>query len=656
MRQAVRFGTAIIAAALVSAAFAGCASDEVSDPENEDFLVDGKADGTSITDFTPEACGVLALANESDRGMLDDHVGLDARAAKAIIDYRKGADRKLLTADDERFDSLGELDAVRWVGKSVFHKLLAFAAANGPSCSYPPVDVQLISVSDWHGQLDPTAVPMVGNVGGAPALATYFARERQANPNTLTLTAGDAFGASPPLASFFGEKPAVLAQNAMKFDADGIGNHNFDKGVAHFQEMARLARFPYLSANLANVAANATCPGKPGNACVVPYRIFHVAGAKVAVIGITNPDAPSLVKPGNLGTIRVTEPVAAAQAARAQAAREGAKVFVLIVHMGASGVTMSGDPVGPLLDLAGQLTGFDVILGDHTNITVNREVNGALVVENKSFGLTYARVKLSVDRATGVLAKSAEIVTPNADMVPPDPAVVDLLAPFRTQLAAVYDGKIAVATGLYERGNNIERLNEVPIGNLLADALRTRYGTQIAYTNGGGIRAAIPSSYAPKDLTLRRPAAGYAAGPPFDIVVGDAYAVLPFGNVCVTRTITGLQLWRMLEHSVEALPNANGWFGQISGFRFVYDSSKPVGMRVVSVALDDGTAIAADQNVKLTMVTSDFLDTGGDGYTMLVGSDGVSRDKMADVLLDHMKAKATLEPKIDGRSKDLARP
>jgi 5'-nucleotidase len=46
-------------------------------------------------------------------------------------------------------------------------------------------------------------------------------------------------------------------------------------------------------------------------------------------------------------------------------------------------------------------------------------------------------------------------------------------------------------------------------------------------------------------------------------VVGDAYAVLPFGNSAVTRTVTGQQLWAMMEHSVEALPAANGWFGQV---------------------------------------------------------------------------------------------
>ena len=58
------------------------------------------------------------------------------------------------------------------------------------------VDVQLLTVSDWHGQLTP-----VSGVGGAAFLKTYFDEARAANPNTLTFMAGDSFGASPPRVS-----------------------------------------------------------------------------------------------------------------------------------------------------------------------------------------------------------------------------------------------------------------------------------------------------------------------------------------------------------------------------------------------------------------------------------------------------------------------
>ena len=117
------------------------------------------------------------------------------------------------------------------------------------------VEIQILNISDWHAQLDPLFVFGQGTFGGAAVLSTYWQMDRMANPNTLILTAGDAYGASPPLSNFFDERPAVQSMNLMGFDLDTFGNHNFDRGVEHLQQMIDLAEFQYVSANLTNVAA-----------------------------------------------------------------------------------------------------------------------------------------------------------------------------------------------------------------------------------------------------------------------------------------------------------------------------------------------------------------------------------------------------------------
>jgi 5'-nucleotidase len=523
--------------------------------------------------------------------------------------------------------------------------LALFTAPLGKA-QQPVVEIQFLTVSDWHAQLDPLSVAGVGNVGGAAELSAYFQMERAANPNTLTLTAGDAFGASPPLSNFFNEEPAVLAMNLMGFQADALGNHNFDRGIAHLQQMINLAQFPYLSANLKNVEDNLTG--------VAPFKIFDVGGVKVGIVGITNPEAPTLVFPGSFGTIEVTDPVPAANKARAAARQAGAKILVAITHMGVTSFDpITGAPAGPLIDFANNVGGFDVIVGDHTDFQFSGIINNAVVVENRSRGFTYARTRLTVDPRNGrVLSRSVQFVTPLSSAVTPDPAVVNLLAPFRTQLAAAFDRVIGIASDIFPRGGNIERLGEVAIGNLVADSIRLRYGTQIAITNGGGLRAPLPSTYLPMDLGLRRTSAGYAAGPPFDLVVGDPFAVLPFGNVVVTRTVTGAQLHAALEHSVAPLPAANGRFLQISGFRFTFDSSLPAGSRVVSVMLDDGTPIVPDGTL-YTLAVPDFVNAGGDGYTMLADGQGTTRELMADVLLTYIESLGVIVPTIEGRIVDL---
>ncbi len=510
----------------------------------------------------------------------------------------------------------------------------------------PGVELQFLNISDWHAQLDPIAVTGVGSVGGAAVLSAYWQADRAANPNTLTLTAGDAFGASPPLSGLFNEEPAVLAMNLMGIQADTLGNHNFDRGVAHLQQMINLASFPFLSANLKNVEDNLNG--------VAPYRIFDVGGVKVGVVGITNPEAASLVFPGNLGTMEVTDPVPAANKARARAQAEGAKVMVALVHMGVTSIDpATGAAAGPLIDFANNVGGFNLIFGDHTNFQFSAIINNALVVENVSRGQTYARVKLTVDPGNGrVMDRRVEFVQPVVATVTPDPAIAQLLAPYRAALAAAFDAVIGVATDLFPRGSNIERLREVAIGNLVTDAMRLRYGTQLAITNGGGLRAPLPSSYLPMDHTLRRTTAGYAVGPPFDLVVGDAYSVLPFGNVVITRSVTGAQLYAALEHSVAILPGANGRFLQISGFRFVLDSSRAPGSRIVSVTLNDGTPVLPDGST-YTMALNDFTNAGGDGYAMFVDGQGVSRELLADIVVQYIQALGTITPVIEGRITDI---
>src|SRR5207237_6291308 len=98
------------------------------------------------------------------------------------------------------------------------------------------------------------------------------------------------------------------------------------------------------------------------------------------------------------------------------------------------------------------------------------------------------------------------------------------------------------------------------------------------------------------------------------------------------------------------MPNAAGFFPQISGFSFRFDPSRPVGSRVVDVTLDGGTPIAKDATT-YTMATVDFMDAGGDGYTMLAGSNNgsVSRGKMAAVVQAYIAAQTTLTPATHDR-------
>jgi 2',3'-cyclic-nucleotide 2'-phosphodiesterase (5'-nucleotidase family) len=533
------------------------------------------------------------------------------------------------------------------------------ALANAkPPASRAPVTIQFLNVSDWHGQVDPLSVTGVGNVGGAAVLSTYWQQERQAYP-TLTLTGGDDFGATPPISNFFDEVPAVLAQRMMGIQVNTFGNHNFDRGIDHLQEMIDIAGaatsaeapgapFQYVSANLKNRDENLDD--------VEDFAIIDVGGIRVGVVGVTNPEAPELVFPGSFGTIEPLSPYAAANRARAAAKRAGAQVVVAVIHAGLRGFDpTTGEPFGELIDFANNVGGFDVIFGDHTDIEYSGIINDQVVVENRSKGRTYARTLLTVDPGNGrVLDRSVAFVTPLSNAVVPDPAIEAMLAPYRAQLAPIFGTQVGTSSRFVPRGDQCGRadgrLCESLVGNIVTDAMRLTYGTDFAITNSGGLRADLtcPTLDSATDFCP-----SYVP-PPYPITRGQVNTVLPFGNQAATVTINGAELKAMLENGVSAMPGANGKFAQVSGLCFTYDIGAAVGSRVKSVVRQDidGSCDGADVDLSAaatyTIVTNDFVASGGDGYPN-VASRMVTQDILDNVVAAWIGANSPLQPAIQGR-------
>ena len=77
------------------------------------------------------ALGILKVANTYSLANLKTKAKVSAKAAKSIIDSRKGDDEVLGTADDTVFQNLEHLDILPFVGPVTFHKLYDEAAEAG---------------------------------------------------------------------------------------------------------------------------------------------------------------------------------------------------------------------------------------------------------------------------------------------------------------------------------------------------------------------------------------------------------------------------------------------------------------------------------------------------------------------------------------------
>jgi 5'-nucleotidase len=430
---------------------------------------------------------------------------------------------------------------------------------------------------------------------------------------------------------------------------------------------------------VSNYSAGSLDALKSGTKQAKNYTIINRGGVKIGVVGSNTPETIEQVFPGNLDykdasgskqTITINPGVAGVNAAIVEAKAAGAELVIVALHQGwlenADGVAK-----GLFNDLASQIKGAAAIYGGHSHQTFasvikkNAGVAPVVLGQTRNAGVEYTRTQICLRNGKVVgqsiqhvlRAASATINTSvAATTTTADVATAAMVKKYKDQLSAKLDVKIGQVSGVFPRGGSpaVERSGETPMGNFMADLLRAKYKTDFAIQNGGGIRDTFPAkTYIPANTALVRTGTGA-----LDVTLGDAFTVFPFGNQVATTIVTGANLWKALENGVGGNYPGDGRFPQVSGFKFSFDASKPVGSRIVSVTKLDGTAIAKDSK-EYTLTTLDFLIYGGDGYVNVFSPAQASvKGALLDVFVDALKAdmaagKVTQVPVADGRIKKV---
>ena len=531
--------------------------------------------------------------------------------------------------------------------------------------------VQILQFSDFHGAIE------TGNSFGTSLFIPNFTADRAAAAATFTVASGDNIGAAPPISTEFEELPTIESMNLMKVDASSFGNHEHDRSLAHVQKVIGASDFQWVVANYPTESLAAL---KSGDKAAKPYTIINRGGIKLGIVGANTPETLEQVFPGNLDyinasgkkvTIEINPGVVGINGAIADAKEAGAEIVVVVIHQG---WTENSDGVakGLFNSLSAQIKGAAAIYGGHSHQTFSTLIPSSgrgqapvLLGQVRNSGVEYTRSQICIKNGKIVGSSLQHVLkaaapTINTGVVStvttPDAAGAALVKKYKDQLTGKLDVKIGQVSGLFPRGGTpaVERSGENPMGNYIADLLRAKYKTDFAISNGGGIRDTFPAkNYIPANTALVRTGTG-----PLDVTLGDALTVYPFGNQVATTVVTGTNLWAALENGVGGNYPGDGRFPQISGFKFTFDSSKPLGARIVTVTKNDGTPIAKD-STEYTLTTLDFIIYGGDGY-LNVFSPAKAKVKGAllDVFVDALKAdmaagKVTQVPVLDGRVKKV---
>jgi len=530
--------------------------------------------------------------------------------------------------------------------------------------------VQVLQLSDLHGAIE------VGNSFGAPLLVSNWDADRKANAATVAFTSGDNIGAAPPISTEFEELPTIETLNAMKLDAGAFGNHEHDRNLAHVQKVIGASDFQWV---VSNYNPDSLSVLKSGTKQAKNFSIIERSGLKIGVVGANTPETIEQVFPGNLDytdasgakkTITINPGVTGINQAIVDAKAAGADIVIALVHQGWQ-ENADGVAKGVLNTMAAQIKGAAAIYGGHSHQTFASVIPGSprvapvVLGQTRNAGVEYTRTQICMKYGK-VVGQSIEHVlkaaaaTINTGIVSTvttqDVTAAAMVKKYKDQLSAKLDIKIGQVSGVFPRGGSpaVERSGETPMGNYIADLMRAKYKTDFAIQNGGGIRDTFPAkTYVPANPALVRTGTG-----PLDVTLGDALTVYPFGNQIATTVVTGENLWKALENGVGGNFPGDGRFPQVSGLKYSFDASKPIGSRIVEVTKLDGTAIAKDAK-EYTLTTLDFLIYGGDGYVNVFSpSQAKVKGALLDVFVDALKAdmaagKVTQVPAVDGRIKKV---
>lgn len=503
--------------------------------------------------------------------------------------------------------------------------------------------------NDTHAHLD-----------NAAKRVTAVNEVRAAKPNSLLLDAGDVFSGTLYFNEFQGQADLEF-MNLMKVDAMTFGNHEFDLGSSSeghkaLADFIKAANFPFVSANvdfskdeLFTGMFNSKISTTPNKGNIYSGIVKEVNGEKVGIFGLTTAETKDISSPGK---VTFSNYIDDAKKMVAEFEKMGVNKIVALTHIGYD----DNPAVDNDQELAKAVKGIDVIVGGHSHtqldkpVVVNENAEPTIIVQAYQYADFLGTLDVTFDKNGKVVGHAGKLIKV-ADKVA-DPAAVELLNKYSSKIKEVEGketGAIAINALENPRSNansNVSvRSNETPLGNVITDGMLSKakvYNKNVvmAFQNGGGIRSAINK------------------GP---ITVGEVITVLPFGNTLATMDLTGAEIKETFEISFKELPRENGGFLHVSGAKVKYDSSKPVGQRVVSIAYKNAegnyTEIQDDQ--KYTIATNAFTAKGGDGYTVLAKA--YAEGRVTDLGLsdwenfrDHLVSLGNVDPKVEGRIVDVA--
>jgi 5'-nucleotidase / UDP-sugar diphosphatase len=470
----------------------------------------------------------------------------------------------------------------------------------------------ILHTNDTHGHLLPFSYPTIAepgseleqlterrNIGGIARRASLVQKIRTEQKGrgipVWFVDVGDYSDGTPFSTEYHGEAD-VAAMNASGYDFATIGNHEFNNKYAQVQKLLAQTRYPVLLANAIDRATK-----KPLGQ---PWRVEKIGSVRVGLFGLVTKEAGAY--PAAKEAVDILDPLTTAPGV-VQTLRKQADVVILLSHC--------GEDVDE--QLAAQVPGIDVIVGGHSHSRLpigefvwrgddlkQNDVNGTIIVQAHQWGGELGRLDLMFQKdgrgAWSVTRYRARLLPITQDMTA-EPMVAGVVDRYWQPIAGRFGEVVAKAADDFS-----SRGDDAAPYNLVADAVRETFGTELDFENTGGVRAPL------------------VAG---DITQADLVALDPFDNTVVLFKATGAQIKDIVAR----------YAPYISGLRYRMVNGQVVEATIGGKPIEDGRTYSGSTN-------SYFA-----GFALRgIPQEDTKRTRL-EVLTSFLKAKGTVSPAYDGR-------
>ncbi len=467
-------------------------------------------------------------------------------------------------------------------------------AARGEAATFT---VKIAHTNDIHARVEAD-----DTVIGMERLKTIFDQHLQDADLGLTLDSGDLLHGQSIATLVKGESVARLVR-ACGYDAMSPGNHDWNYTKDRLPELEEMAGMPILGGNVLRPDGSRFF----ANEFLIKEVKKGDATLRVGVMGMIDEDVYTDTAPANVEgiTFSAVETYAKEASARLRDT-EDCDIVIALGHI--------SNPMA----LAERIDGVDLWLCGHDHMSISEAVTTpdgtkSYVVEDGQHLEEVGLVGLTVDmnaegEVTEIAFQKTSVTYEDAASYEKDPAVSKLLGEIKSETSAILDRVVGTIPMDFNGERQAVRTSQTNLGTAVASAYIKATGADIAFENGGGIRASLSKG---------------------DITYGDVISVSPFGNYLVTKQLSGKAIRSILEQSLEFRartvyayehtdpfvdPACSGTSLHFAGMTVVCDMDAAMGSRVLSVTVggepmdDDKLYVIATNNY--VAGSTDYVELG----------------------------------------------